>query len=308
MRIHNTDPKGFLNLGSPWQEVETAWSKEAQIRLHIKRDDLIHPLISGNKWRKLLGYLECYQGIREIWTFGGAYSNHLIATAALCHQLGIDSTAFVRGEKPKRLSTVLERCQQLGMRLSFCPREEYIEMKREEQYDEGILTIPEGGAGQKGIRGCAEILSENGPQLDYCAVACGTGTTLAGMALSAREKKLSCKIIGVPVLKEGEHLMADINQWVQGASYELWTEFHGGGYAKTNTALMEFMDEFAEQSGILLDPIYTGKLFYAAKIKALKGEFKKGSQLGLIHTGGLTGWYGKWTEAIKKDPSQRARV
>ena len=296
----------FLSLPSPWQEHNTVWSKEAGIQLLIKRDDLIHSLVSGNKWRKLSAYLDNSEGLRKIKTFGGAYSNHLVACAALTAKLGLQSLGVIRGERPARLSTVLSFCQHLGMQLEFVDRESYKRVKDEQSFKDGILCIPEGGKGQLGTLGCHDILTEQNISLDHCVVACGTGTTLAGMAPIAEE--LSIHMIGVPVIKGGSGLSGDIAMWSQGSTFELWDEFHFGGYAKTPESLFQFIQEFTEETGILLDPIYTSKAFYAVKQKAQSGYFKPGERVGLIHTGGLTGWYGKWAYWAKKDPNLMARV
>lgn len=291
----------FLQLPSPWQELRTSWSKQAEVHLFIKRDDLIHPLISGNKWRKLSAYVLSHPSLRAIHTYGGAYSNHLIATASLANKLNLESVGFVRGIRPKRLSTVLELCLDLGMQLEFLDYSSYDRNKESIDFKNETLSIPEGGKGPMGMRGCEAILSEIPQSIDHCIIACGTGTTLAGL-VKASKGLTKPKMIGVPVLKGGEYLRADIEKWAESSNFELWTDFHYGGYAKTTNELYDFIQEFLEETNILLDPIYTAKAFLACKKHALSSGFKPGERVGLVHTGGLTGWYGKWAHWAKKRP------
>ncbi len=297
-----------LNVPSPWQEVSTDWAEQAGIRLVVKRDDLIHPLISGNKWRKLSTYINDFSETKEIATFGGAYSNHLLATASLGNRLSLKTRAWVRGEEPLKKSSLLQLCEFLGMNLEFVSRQEYKSIKHRFEYEGGNLTIPEGGEGNLGMKGCMEILLEDEILPDYCIAACGTGTTLAGLAKAAMITDGDVKVIGVSALKGGEFLKSQIAEWSDNSPFELLTEYHFGGYAKTPQSLFNFIEEFARETAILLDPVYTSKAFYAAKAMALNSKFKRGSLVGLVHTGGLSGWFGKWTHWAKKDPSQMTRV
>lgn len=284
-----------LNIPTPWDKVETKWSTKAEIELYVKRDDLIHPLISGNKWRKLSGILKPEEDIEAIVTFGGAYSNHLVACAASAYLLNIRSEGFIRGERPKIPSTVMEICEYFGMQLTYISRAEYRDIKQKSGIHNKTLFISEGGAGLHGTIGCADIITEADVRLDYLMVACGTGTTLAGLSKILNDES---KLIGIPVLKGGEFIAAEAINMGAKENFSLETAYHFGGYAKTDQKLMHFIVEFGSETGILLDPVYTAKCFYAAKDLTLKGRFNPKSKVGLIHTGGLTGWYGKWTELI----------
>jgi 1-aminocyclopropane-1-carboxylate deaminase len=263
------------------------------LRLLVKRDDLIHPIISGNKWRKLTGFIKGNEQAEEWVTFGGAYSNHLVAVACAAQGMGIKAVGIVRGEAPKKKSTVLELCSYYGMELQFISRTAYRESKLKSGLVEGVLYIPEGGQGKEGMDGCRAILEEEDQTLDVCVVACGTGTTLAGMAESA--ESLGIDLIGIPVLKQGEFIGKQVKEWT-GLDVQLRLDYHFGGYGKTTSDLMDFIRETARQTGVLFDPIYSGKALYAVKDMAEHSEWPKGSTVGLVHTGGLTGWYGKWTE------------
>ena len=284
-----------LNQPTPLQAVSTSWSEKAGVKLFVKRDDLIDPHISGNKWRKLSGILEYYEGFERIITFGGAYSNHLVATAKAGHVLGLRSTAIIRGEESRHLNMVLLLCKSYGMELTYISRAEYREAKRRQGVAGKVLYIPEGGACLEGTWGCEGIVTEN-EKLDHYVIACGTGTTLAGVskALEGAQSKLW----GIPVLRSGAFIAEDVKNLNGQENFELLLDFHFGGYARTSPELMTFCRQFSEETSILLDPVYTAKAFFAAKHLVETGQVRKGESLGLIHTGGLTGWYGKWQEAI----------
>lgn len=287
--------KKILNLPTPWQEVNTTWSQEAGIKLFVKRDDLIHPLISGNKWRKLKGILENSGPFDVIHTFGGAYSNHLIATAALANKLGVSSVGIIRGEEPKYKSTVLELCEFYGMELQFVDREAYRQLKTKSGVVGTNLYIPEGGSSSAGTIGCEDIINEQRIDLDHIYVASGTATTLAGILKANQGRSL---VHGVSALKGGDFLENEVKALGVDADFDLILDMHEGGYARTTPSLMKFVEEFYNETEILLDPIYTSKAALAIKRSAENGDYRSGSRIGLVHTGGLTGWYGKWTELI----------
>lgn len=288
--------KKQLCLPSPWEKHQTSWSNQAGIELWIKRDDLIHPLISGNKWRKLVGILNTERAYSRICTFGGPYSNHILATAVAANYANIPSIGYVRGEKPTTLSTVLELCSYYGMQLRYLDRQEYRDKKEISGLIDSCLYIPEGGYSEDGIKGVSAIFHESKDRMDYYMLACGTATTLAGLLQANTDN--NAKFIGVSALKGGDFLHEAIRSLTQAENYELLTEYHFGGYAKLNDDLLRFIEEFAQETSVLLDPIYTAKCFYAAKELARSAYFKAGTKLGLIHTGGLTGWYGKWPELL----------
>lgn len=284
-----------LNIPSPEHTVHTAWTKAAGIRLSIKRDDLIHPIISGNKWRKLSGIFNHYNSNQytQLVTYGGAFSNHLVATAAACAILGLPCKGIVRGDEPKEINLVLKLCILYGMELQFVSRAKYKETNRTFGIVNGVLHVPEGGACAQGATGCSQILKEvDLNSYDKVFIACGTGTTLAGMATHLKNQT-STKLFGVQVLK-GESYIANELKTVYGIDdVPVYDTFHMGGYAKTTDELISFIQDFNQETGVLLDPIYTGKLFFALKEMCENGEIKNGERILAIHTGGLTGWFGK---------------
>jgi 1-aminocyclopropane-1-carboxylate deaminase len=279
------------------EQIETSWSKEAGINLLIKRDDLIHPIISGNKWRKLRGVFDSFgnEHISEIVTYGGAYSNHIIAVACYANLLGIRSKGMIRGEKPQKVNTVLRLAESYNMKLEYISRKEYASINSITQFEDGVLTIAEGGAGLLGTIGCQHILEEVETTIDQVFVACGTGTTLAGMQEYANSNRAPYMLTGVQVLK-GENYISNEVKSDYGLNVNVLDQYHLGGYAKTNKELFEFIGEFLSDTNILLDPIYTGKVGLAIKKLSEDDYFKSGESVLLIHTGGLTGWYGKWDE------------
>jgi 1-aminocyclopropane-1-carboxylate deaminase len=288
-----------LNLPSPLTLVKTTWTEAAQIELWIKRDDLIHPIISGNKWRKLSGFLDRYSPLEyiSITTYGGAYSNHLVATAAACAILNRPCTGIIRGEQPAVYSPVLKLCQYYGMQLEFVSREQYTLSNRTEGIQNNILYIPEGGAHTLGTVGCAQILAEvNLMNIDTIFVACGTGATVSGMAHYLKKHRNIQKLCGIQVLKGEGYIQAEIQRDYDISDVKIYDEFHCGGYAKTTVELFTFMREFTQDTGVLLDPIYTGKMMLAIKKLVTTQEIKKGEKILAIHTGGLTGWFGKYAE------------
>jgi 1-aminocyclopropane-1-carboxylate deaminase len=260
----------------------------------LLRLDKIHPVISGNKWFKLKYYLEeaLEKNYQTILTFGGAYSNHIAATAYAAERMGMKSIGIIRGEEPAILSHTLKEAKRLGMQLSFINRETYRQKKDtafikslSEKYA-GPYIIPEGGEGEPGIRGAAEIadlVDINKYSHLLCAV--GTGTLLKGLARASLQGQ---QVIGIPVLKG----FIDIPLITDGSIKQrvrLIQDYHFGGYAKNNETLFAFMNEFYDQTNIPTDFVYTGKLLFAAADLAKKNYFPAGSQLLLVHSGGLQG-------------------
>lgn len=291
-----------LNLPTPWQKVSTSWSETAGIELFIKRDDLIHPLISGNKWRKLQGIITSFKDFEEIITYGGAYSNHLIASAVAANFLQVSITGYVRGEGIRNKSTVIELCEYYGMKLHYLSREEYKTEKQKAGVLHHKLHIPEGGSMQEGTLACRDIMEEEWLDIDHLYLACGTGTTAAGI-LNSRHTKLPQMHI-VSVLKGGSFLKNEIYDLCGRQDFELVLDQHRGGYAKTDKELMQFITSFYKETGILLDPIYTAKAMYALYAHVQEGRYNRTQKVGFVHTGGLTGWYGKWTELLVVNPEQ----
>jgi 1-aminocyclopropane-1-carboxylate deaminase len=258
----------------------------------ILRLDKVHPVISGNKWFKLQFYLEkaIAENKKRIVTFGGPWSNHLVATAAACKELGIASKGIVRGEAGDNLSATLADARSFGMELSFISRTSYAAQKKlvvSTHAEE--LIIPEGGYGPLGAQGAATIVSLL-PEQSYTHMLCavGTGTLLAGLT---QAMPTNCHCIGIPVLKGKEALEQAIHQLVMTAttSWELIEGFEWGGYAKHTPSLLQFMNDFFNQTAIPTDLVYTSKLCYAFFQLVQQDYFQPGSHVLLIHSGGLQG-------------------
>jgi len=296
--------KSYKPAGSPVQEVNDPILKESGIRLLIKRDDLIHEQISGNKWRKLkYNISEAVQkNHHTILTFGGAYSNHISATAFACKKAGLESIGIIRGEDDLTNPT-LNFARENGMQLEFVSREDYRKKNDDDFLDElesrfgRFFLVPEGGANGLGVRGCSEILAEVEEDFDIVCCAAGTATTLAGLALSLTENQ---KLLGFPALKGGGFLLDEVKRLMDESAlrppssinHQLITEYHFGGYAKMKPELLEFITGFTERTGIPLDPIYTGKMMFGIYDLIRCNVFESETTILAIHTGGLQGWQG----------------
>ncbi len=272
--------------------------------LFIKRDDLIDPFISGNKWRKLKYILldAASKNKTHLVTFGGAYSNHLLATAAAAAKYQLKATAFVRGEEIS--NEMLALCKIFGMQLHFTDRESYknkLELfEKHYKNDENAYFVDEGGASKEATIGCAEIINELTEPFDYIFCAAGTGTTAAGLLKGINQLGLDSQLHVVPVLKGGDFIRQEISNYEQDLSkLQLHTDYHFGGYAKTSQELICFIKDFTSQTGILIDPIYTGKMFYAINDLISKKQISKDAKILAIHTGGLFGILGKIDEFEK---------
>jgi 1-aminocyclopropane-1-carboxylate deaminase len=272
--------------------------EEKRIELFMKRDDLIHPFISGNKWRKLKYTLRDAQekGKTTLATFGGAFSNHLLAVACAGAQFGFKTTGFVRGEEIEIKNPVLKMCHLFGMRLIFISRTDYRE--KSEYYskyfgdDPKVYYIPEGGSCIEALPGVEELIDELPGAYDHIFTATGTGGTLAGLALAVSRKNMNSMVHGVAVIKGGEYLKQEIEKWIGSVPYILHLDFHRGGYAKTDNELIIFARNFAKNTGIIIEPIYTAKMLKAITQLASEDYFKPGSRILCIHTGGVWGGNG----------------
>ncbi|MFI5453757.1 1-aminocyclopropane-1-carboxylate deaminase/D-cysteine desulfhydrase [Pedobacter sp. UC225_61] len=265
--------------------------------VYVKRDDLIDPYISGNKWRKLKYILQdvALKGKKHLVTFGGAYSNHLVATAAAAARANLKATAFVRGEQVE--NELLLLCHLFGMQLIFTDRESY----KSKQHlftshfgdDNDAYFIDEGGTSEEAVKGCAEIITELTKPFDYIFCAAGTGTTAAGLLRGINQENLTAQLHVIPVLKGGDFIAKEISHYENDVSkLYLHTDYHFGGYAKTTTELLQFIKTFSAETGMLIDPVYTSKLFYAIYDLAGKNYFKKDAKIVALHTGGLLGILG----------------
>lgn len=288
------------------QEIESHITRSAGVELFVLRLDCMHPLINGNKWFKLkYNLLEAkQQNLTTLLTFGGAYSNHIFATAAAGNLFGFRTIGVIRGEEKLPLNPTLSFAVQQGMQLVYLNRKTYRKKHTEELQEDlkqrfgKVFIIPEGGSNLPGIRGCTEIIGDD-TVFDTICLACGTGTTLAGIALSLNPKQ---RVIGFPVLKNGEFLAQDIQNWLRNylesglptpnqspGTWQLICDYHFGGYAKVNKDLLVFSQQFEQENNISLDYVYTAKMFYGIIDLLYQRFFPKGHRLLLVHTGGLQG-------------------
>ncbi len=264
--------------------------------LYIKREDLLHPHISGNKFRKLKYNLA--QAKKEtktsLLTFGGAFSNHILAVAAAGNENGFKTIGIIRGEELQNKiaeNPTLQKAQDFGMVFEFVSRENYRQknnqdfiVKLAEKFGDFYL-LPEGGTNDLAVKGCEEILIQSDESFDYICCAVGTGGTISGLINCS---KSSQQVLGFPALK-GDFLREDICKFVQNPNWELVTDYHFGGYAKVTTELVQFINDFYQKHQIPLDPIYSGKMVFGVLDLIKKEWFPKGSKILLIHTGGLQG-------------------
>jgi 1-aminocyclopropane-1-carboxylate deaminase len=261
-------------------------------RINILRDDLIHPVVSGNKWRKLKFFIDHIQqtGQAPIVTFGGAYSNHLVATSFAGKYFNIPTHAFVRGDETREFNAYEQCCLSNGMTLQHVSRTAYRDketlFKAYVREQRAAVFLDEGGDHALALKGCAEIFNDLQEPYDYIVLAAGTGTTMEGLVKAVAEKNAQTKIIGISVLKNN----LDIDRRLQKYDHQHWEvchNYHRGKYAKTDAELLAFMDAFKKETGIILDPVYTGKMMLAVGDLLRSGYFKGSGKILLIHTGGV---------------------
>ncbi|MCF6299000.1 MAG: pyridoxal-phosphate dependent enzyme [Thiomicrorhabdus sp.] len=274
-----------------------------QVNVYIKRDELNHPLIQGNKWHKLR--LNVQEALRQhkttLLTFGGAYSNHIAATAVAAQEAGLDSIGVIRGDElasqPKKWSETLKQATQNGMKFQFITRTEYrkkseMNIALQARFPEAYI-LPEGGSNALAVEGFKPLMQQierQCPDWTHLFSAVGTGATLAGLIKYAPLKNRT--ILGVPVIKQGNYLLPQIHEWIKEEPTNPWqllTEYHCGGYAKTPPYLLEQKQQFEEEFGIQLDPVYTAKMVYAFYQELKQNKIPPGSTVILLHTGGLQG-------------------
>ena len=275
--------------------------------LHIKREDLIHPFVSGNKFRKLkYNLLQAKAENNDtLLTFGGAFSNHIAAVAYAGKEQGFKTIGIIRGDElSDKISEnpTLKFAANCGMQFEFVSREEY-RLKSENHFVEKLrmkfgdfYLIPEGGTNELAIKGCEEILTENDAEFDFVCCAIGTGGTISGIINSVLPHQ---KILGFPSLK-GDFLKDEIRNFVQNRNWELITDYHFGGYGKVNEELIAFINQFYAETKIPLDPIYTGKMVFGVIDLIRKNYFPANSKILLIHTGGIQGIQGMNIKLKKK--------
>jgi 1-aminocyclopropane-1-carboxylate deaminase len=270
--------------------------ENTNVSLYIKREDLLHPYVSGNKFRKLKYNL--VQAKREnkqtLLTFGGAFSNHILAVAAAGKVQGYKTIGIIRGEELKYKiaeNPTLKKAQDLGMVFDFVGREIFREksspkfIRQLEEKFEDFYLIPEGGTNDLAVKGCEEILTVTDEKFDYICCAVGTGGTISGLINCS---KSSQQVIGFPALK-GDFLREDICKFVSKSNWDLITAYNFGGYAKVSEELILFINEFYQKHKVPLDPIYTGKMLFGVMDLINKNYFPENSKILVIHTGGLQG-------------------
>ncbi|WP_299444252.1 pyridoxal-phosphate dependent enzyme [uncultured Aquimarina sp.] len=294
------------------QEIIDPILKEAEVSLFIKREDQIHDYVSGNKFRKLkYNLIEAQKlGFETILTFGGAYSNHIAATAAAGKIVGLQTIGVIRGEElAKDLNHTLSENDTLRfatdnrMKLKFVSRANYKEKASESFLEElkkefgSFYCIPEGGTNVLAVKGCEEILTTRDEIFDYICCAVGTGGTISGIINASVGHQ---NIIGFPALK-GSFLSEEIEKYTRKTNWNLIEEYHFGGYGKINLELIEFINKFREEQNIALDPIYTGKMMYGLFDRIKNGAFTKNTRILAVHTGGLQGIAGMNKKLEKKE-------
>jgi len=284
---------------TPLERITDPVFEAAGVEVRVKRDDLIHPTIPGNKYRKLkYNLIEASRaGHDTLLTFGGAFSNHLYATASAGQLLGFRTIGVVRGEEHRPLNPVLATASAAGMELHYLDRASYREKDSEAvfaRFKETVgrfYLVPEGGSNALGVRGCAEIVEEIEEPFDYICTAVGTGGTLAGLISGLRGRQ---QAIGVSVLKGATFLEEDVRRLLEesgytrgGGRWRIELGYHFGGFAKVKPELVRFIREFEARHRLSLDPIYTGKMMYALFDLAQSGLLPPGARIVALHTGGV---------------------
>jgi len=286
------------------QQVFLPVLEEKKVELFIKREDLIHPYVSGNKFRKLKYNLQEAKKLKKkaLFTYGGAFSNHIVATAVAGKIAGFKTFGIIRGDElGKKLEQTLEENATLreahknGMKFQFVSREQYrqklsfgfVEKMKNKWGD--FYVIPEGGTNCLAVDGCKEILNKEDSEFNYICSAVGTGGTISGLINASKKNQ---KIIGFPALK-GNFLSEEIKKYVgRKKNWSLQKAYHFGGYAKYDEELITFINNFTAETGILLDPIYTGKMLFGILDLVKKDTFSEGTKILAIHTGGIQGIQG----------------
>ncbi|MFT7559692.1 MAG: 1-aminocyclopropane-1-carboxylate deaminase [Flavobacteriales bacterium] len=308
-----------------YQFIDWPIARDMGVSVEIRRDDLIDPVIGGNKLYKLHGHLDALNEVvlnehasnsrifekqRPLASFGGAYSNHLYALAGLGSQLNLETIGIIRGEQPKRESATLKDLREFGMQLKFVSRNHYAELKTlcglnssssgtmALGFPDETFFIPEGGGGSAGIKGCKELgrsLVKKGPTV--VGMASGTGTTMAGVLLGMAEQIKDGggnrpKVMAISALKSSSSTVRSILDLIEGNKVPDWmfsNQFHCGGFAKITTELQTFMDMMREDYSVPLDRVYTAKLVYGFYSLIKAGNFRAGTKIVLLHSGGLQG-------------------
>jgi 1-aminocyclopropane-1-carboxylate deaminase len=300
--LHDVEPA--LQLPSPLQEIHDPLFSERGVRVSVKRDDLIHPLLGGNKWRKLKYNLLAarQRGDRRLLSFGGARSNHIHALAAAGNLYGFETVGVIRGEPRLPLNPTLSFAAAKGMQLYYLDRKTWRRKTDADIQDDlhnrfaPFFQLPEGGSNGVALQGCRELAGEiiaAQDTVDVIAVACGSGGTLAGIA-AALDRRVHVQ--GFSVLKDNGSVRRASQGLLDEAGirpachWSINSDYHLGGYAKRTPELLRFIGEFEQRHGIRLDPVYTGKLMLGLYDLVRQGHYPRGTDIVAVHSGGLQGW------------------
>lgn len=304
-------------ISTPIQEIHDALFALHQVRVFIKREDLCHPVISGNKWHKLRLNLQAAkaQGYQQVLSFGGAYSNHIHALAFACQQQGLKAIGIIRGEELAQapLNPCLRDVQSWGMDLHFVSRSAYREKKQQTFLDAlrnklgNFYLIPEGGANTLAVASCAEFaktcFQQTAQGFDFVVLSCGTGATLAGFVAGLNElaNDRKVRVQGFLAVQDAANIYDNITNWllptvdqiqssaVQHVTWSLNRDYVLGAYGKQQQGLIDFMAGFHQRQGILLDPVYTGKMMFGLYDQIRQGRYPEHSRILVLHSGGLQG-------------------
>lgn len=280
------------------QTIDGGWYNNKVAEVAMLRLDVIHAEVSGNKWYKLKYNVNHCQkhGVNSILTFGGAYSNHLAATAAMASMSGLKSIGIVKGKYAEvNLTPTLQACINHGMQLVYVTNEEYRDKNETaylsvlaERFDSPLI-IPEGGANALGRVGAEEIASLIPERFTHIIVSVGTGTTLIGIVNACKD---DVAVGGFAPMKGGAYLNDEVKQHIKlskAGDYRIYDEWHFGGFGKHNEELILFMNRFYIQHNIPLDMVYTAKMMYGVKAQIDQGVYSPDAKILCIHTGGLQG-------------------
>jgi len=290
-----------LNLPSPVTQIKNKLLSEKKVELFIKRDELIHPVIQGNKWRKLkYNILQAEKNNQDtLLSFGGAYSNHLHALAAAGKQLNLKTIGIIRGHAPKQLNPCLQDLLDWGMQLKFITRLEYKQKDKPEFITSLIkefgdfYLIPEGGNNAAGIKGCAELLDELEDVYDVICCEVGSGTMFS--ALIQNNKNPDTAYLGFAVMKNPQldkEIKAGLTGSANSTDWKINHHYHFNGFAKTSIELIFFIKNFKHEHNIQLEPVYSGKMLWGILDLIQHDYFKPGTKILSIHGGGLQGLRG----------------
>lgn len=287
----------FILKDTPIRRIEDPLILDSGVKLFVKREDLNHPQMSGNKWHKLKYNLLAAKKERyeTLLTFGGAFSNHIYATAAAGKLFGFNTIGIIRGEEHLPLNPTLSFAKRMGMEIHYIDRRTY-RTKNDPHFIKSLYEkfgkfylVPEGGTNSLAVKGVSEIIESLDTSFDYVCCACGTGGTLAGLITGLNGRAYA---LGFSVLKGGDFLIPQVKKLIGRDKIKNWNiklDYHLGGYAKINRQLVEFTDRFQQVNKILVEPIYTGKMLFGIYDLIQKGFFNRGETIISIHTGGLQG-------------------